>query len=99
MTTSLWLMARFTDSVICSRWSPTDVRSQTTMPALFRWRAIDAELVSTICPIRISSPIVRIDAFMVVRLNYFPGAGEAEASDAASSIRARQISLTREGPS
>ena len=22
--------------MICSRWSPTDVRSQTTMPALFR---------------------------------------------------------------
>ena len=64
IVTSLPSMARRSAATMASWSSPTDSFSATTMPAVLRWRAMDAELVSTICPMRISSPMVMIVAFM-----------------------------------
>ncbi len=66
VTTTIWLWAsaRSSVSTICVRSSPIEHFSRTTMPAAFRCFEMDTELVSTICPIRISSPMVMTVACM-----------------------------------
>jgi len=57
-------MARRSVRTISSASSPIEHFSCTTIPASFSWRAIETELVSTIYPIRIKSPMVMMVAFM-----------------------------------
>ena len=56
--------ARSAVSMICVRSSPIEIFSRTTMPAALRCLAMETELVSTICPMSISSPMVMMVAFM-----------------------------------
>ncbi len=68
ITMSLMSSPRPTAEHISAALSPTDDFSMTVMPAELRWRAIDTVLVSTICPIRISSPMVMTVAFIDCRV-------------------------------
>ena len=64
MTTCDAASERRSVSTIALRSSPIETFSRTTMPASLRWRAMETELVSTIWPMSISSPIVMMEAFM-----------------------------------
>ena len=62
MTISLSFNSFSNDVRICSRSSAIDIIRLTLTPISLRAVAMADEFVSTICPIRISSPIVHTDA-------------------------------------
>ena len=68
VTITISVLCRHLSSVstIASPESEVDTSSSTLTPMALRAVAIFAELVSTICPMRISSPIVHMDAVTII---------------------------------